>query len=425
VIRRTWPALRSAALLGGFAAAGQAVAMLAAPVLTRLYHVGAFGEFGTFSAVITAIGAVATLKFEQAIVVEAEEDAAEDVLRLCLLVAAAASVLSWPCFALLHATGMPGAGLLVTLGPAALLVVGLVNALGFWFTRARAFRAFGLYQLSRSSFAVLLQGAGGAAGGGAGGLTGGQVAGQGLAMLVLALADRARLARVLRGGWSPARLRAAAWRWRSFALFGAPQTLGHLLSANLPLLLLPLLFGRVEAGLFWLAYRMLILPSQVVTESVRSVFFRRAAELHHTGRPLLGPVLRMQALMAVLCAPVPLLLAAAGPAAFGLAFGPAWSGAGTIAAIIAIPWWLENASMPSAVLISVTERQRAHLAIELGSLLLRAAALLAGARLGGAGSSLWLYAAAASASSLAVIVYAAFALRRPLPPHLKAAPHAA
>ena len=386
------------AVLGSGAAIGQALAVLAAPLLTRRYDVAAFGVFGVFGAITSAIGAVATLKYEQAIVIEADEDVAADLLLLCLLLAVAAALLSAAGFA---AAGQHGT--LLACGPAAILVIGVFNGLNFWFTRRRRFYPLAAYQVSRTAFAVALQLAASTLGRGGSLLVGAQLLGQSLAAALLAGADLRRLLAALGRAFRRHRVAAAARQYRRFPLYGAPQTLGHLLSTNLPLLLLPLLFGPVQTGLFWLAYRMLILPSQILVESVRSVFFRRAADLHAGGQSLNDALARTSARLGLLCAPVVLLLLPAGPSLFAAAFGAQWRQAGTYAAILSLSWWLETIAMPSAVASAVRQLQRPYLGIELCSLSGRAAGLLAGYLLGSATIAIALYALAGGLSSIALM----------------------
>ncbi len=419
-------ALRQALLLGGGAALGQGVAVLSAPLLTRLYDVGAFGVFGSFSAVASCLACVATLRFDQAILLERDEAAAEDVLRLCVLcVGMVTLATAIGATAIGAAAGAAPAsraalsGATLALLPCAVASGGVVPALSLWFVRRERYRPVAAYGAARSMFAVALQaiggalsgrggtGAGMAVGPGAGLLVGGQVAGQALAAIRLAAAGGPALRATLLHGWNAERLREAARRHRGFALYGAPQVLLRLLATSLPAMLLPMFYGTAQAGLFWLAYRMLILPQQVLTESLRPVFFRRAATLHAAGEDARRAALRLAALLGALCLPVAAVLMLAGPALFALVFGPAWRGAGHDAALIALPWCLETMQMPSAVLVAVLRRQRAYLGVEAASLLGRAAALCAGAAWGGPDLAIGLYAGVWAATNAGVIAWMA------------------
>lgn len=406
---------RHVLVLGGGAAFGQAIAIAAAPLLTRFYDAPAFGVFGLFNAVATTLGAVATLRFDQAIVLEPDEGQAGVVLRLSLLASLATALLTLlACLLFATLSASPAGKLLVAFCPLAVLAQGAFWSFNLWLTRVKLFRPLGLYQVTRTGLGSAGQLALGAVAAWPAMLVASQVAAQSLATGLLVAADRARIVAALRANPGLPALRAAATRHRGFAVYGAPQTLLRLLSTNGPALLLPLLFGPAQSGLFWLAYRMLVLPQLVLVESTRSVFFRRSASLHEQGGDLRREMLLATGLIGLLCLPAAALLVTCGPTLFGLVFGPAWRGAGLFAAIIALPWLLETMQMPSAVLVAVLGRQRFYLAVEIVSLAARAAALLIGAQRRSAVLAVALYAVVWAISNLVVI--ARMAARAPRGP---------
>lgn len=408
-------------MMGSGAALGQALAVLSSPLLTRLYEAEAFGIFGAFSAVVTSIGPAATLKFEQAIVLEADDEGAADVVRLCGLCSLGFGLLAALGFSAAILLGQDSwsarnGAVLLGFGPLAVFILGMLNALTFWHTRHRGFHALGIYQASRTGLAVALQFALSLFGRTGGFLIGGQVVGQGIAIGLLAAADQPRLWRILSRGYSWQRLRALVIRYRNFALYGGPQVALRLLSANVPAILLPILYGPTESGLFWLAYRMLVLPNQVLMEGLRNVFMRRAMDVQTAGGDLRRATRQVLGFILLACLPVVLLLFAVGPEMFALVFGPGWRGAGVYARIISIAWLLENLTYPSSVIVSVLELQRAFLVLEIISLVARAAAILLAALWGGAELAVICYTAAASVTALAVVVYIQNAIPRWQPP---------
>ena len=409
--------VKSIMVLGGGAATGQAMAMLFSPILTRLYDVEAFGVFGIFSALVSSIGAVATLKLEQAILLEKDEDGADRVLRTCVLVAAGIAILSacgffaLECFATSPAYRRV-APLLLMLGPINVFALGLFNGVSFWYTRAGAFKPLATYNFLRSAIAVVLQLGAAFVGRSATHLVSGQVAGLAIASLQLIRSGDSRLRSVLFRRYDFAAAVAVVRRYRTFVIFGAPQNLGRLLSQNLPAILLPLLFGPAQSGLFWLAYRMLILPSQIVTESTRSVFFRHAAEALKDGRDLRRVIFKPVLFLGLFSAVVSTVLWVAGPFLFGQIFGAQWREAGIYAALISIAWSFENIGMSSSVMISLLELQRIYLSFEVATVILRGLALYVGYRLGSAELAVALYAAVASLNSVMVIGYVQWALAR-------------
>ena len=73
--------------------AAQLVTVLIAPILTRIYNPGYFGEFAFFLAVVNITVVISTLKYEQAIFLPPEEDKAFNILALSLVFVIGTSLL--------------------------------------------------------------------------------------------------------------------------------------------------------------------------------------------------------------------------------------------------------------------------------------------------------------------------------------------
>jgi hypothetical protein len=103
---------------------------------------------------------------------------------------------------------------------------------------------------------------------------------------------------------------------KDFVLFGTPQSVLNSVSNNIPTLLLASFFGAATSGLFWLAYRLLMLPTLVLTENLRSVLYQRLAELHHKGGDLRPMLWRSSLQLFLLCLPIATVLVVFGPVLF-------------------------------------------------------------------------------------------------------------
>jgi O-antigen/teichoic acid export membrane protein len=177
-------------------------------------------------------------------------------------------------------------------------------------------------------------------------------------------------------------------------------------------LLLTGLFGANETGFFWLAYRMLILPNQILVESMRSVLFQKMSEVHRSGASM-QPMIRRAALqLAMLCSPIALVLLIFGPALFAWVFGPIWAAAGTDAQILAISWMMGNVAVPSSIGAVILGLQRSYFILELVMLGVRALGICIGALLNSSNLALILFSAAAGISNLLLIVIVSVADRR-------------
>ena len=261
--------------------------VLASPILTRFYDPHDFGLFGSFNAIVTTIIAASTLMFHQAIVIEEADRDSVTSTALCLSVATSFALASTGGALLLYGwlTSIFGPGVAVSLcwlGPISILAAALFVTLQSVCIRRQWFKPLALYQVVRSALVVIFQLSLWIIWPNLYGLIIGQLLGQVLALLVLArvwpfLVEAVSATRHLGA------MRHIAVRYSHFAIYGAPQSVLNSLSGNVPTLLLTGFFGANETGLFWLAYRMLILPNQVLVESMRSVLFQRLNEVHLSG----------------------------------------------------------------------------------------------------------------------------------------------
>src|SRR5450631_1051953 len=76
---------RGALTIFGGTASGQALALVSAPVLSRLYSPSNFGVFTVLSSLIAIVGAVAALRFELAVPLPEKERDAQGLVALGLM----------------------------------------------------------------------------------------------------------------------------------------------------------------------------------------------------------------------------------------------------------------------------------------------------------------------------------------------------
>lgn len=378
------PFLKNVLLVGSGAAIGQALLTLFSPLLTRLYTPEAFGTFGSFAAIIGPLTTIVCLRYDSAVVLEDDpRECAKVVLAaglttvlMVLLFVSAVSIFDVQITA---RWGQGTANMLLYLGGPSLLVGGGAAICSGLCTRANQFRILGRCQTARSTGTLSSQAILAALHLSGVGLVIGQLCGQLIGAAVLF----SGAAREALGPWRSIKGK-EIWRkaveHHDFALYSAPQSLINQLTASLPVLLLASLYGAAQAGFFWLAYRMLMLPSLVIAESVRGVFYRRTVTLQKEGKDLTHEMRRTCLYLGAMVVPVVIVLLAAGPTIFELAFGERWAIAGEYARIISVPWMLTVISVPAAVLVRVVRLQRELLIYEIVSVILRTFALVMAAR---------------------------------------------
>lgn len=374
----------SVVTLASGTALAQLLLVLAVPILTRLYTPADYGALAVFSSTLAVLVVFASLRYEAAIPLPQDEAAAGSLLVLTLGIltgmAALVSLLVWLLGdAFVSAVNVPAIRPYLWLIPVGFLGAGIYQALSYWAIRRRDFRRVARTKLSQGAGQVLAQVGLGVAGAGALGLIVGDVIGRVAGAGGLALAAiRGRPA----GRVTPASIRAIAARYRRFPLLITWSGLLNIGSLQLPSIVFSAAFGAAAAGLYALSYKLLVLPTMLVAQSVGQVFLSRAATLATEPEQLRR--LTERTALGLFAAGLPAfgVVALAGPRLFAVALGPQWEESGRYAQILA-PWfalWL--VSNPLSGLLNVREWQGSALAFSGFEFVLRLGALLIGAAKG-------------------------------------------
>lgn len=400
----------SAGTLGVGTGVAQGVTVLASLVISRIFEPSQIGAFGAYLGLVMLIAASPCLNFQQCILLEQKEEGVEGVVALSILVNIALIALVLPVLPALypllaHALPHGVAEMLVVLAPLSLAVTGVYTINQFLSLRSGAVRALANYQISRATLTAVFQVMCHAFG--AMGLAIGQLAGQSIGLMGLSRRNLAVLSPAAKKLREFGTLSALAVRYKRFALFGAPQSILNAVSAGMPTVIISALFGPAEAGFFWLAFRVLSLPSQVVGESLRGALYQTMGEAHRTSRGMRDELVRGTVLCGGICALFALPVLLAGPWLFATAFGVNWRMAGVFAQIAAIAWLLQNTSIPATVAITIHQRQRFYLGLEIVGTAARLGAFALAAHGSDATHGVILYSVAGALQAIVTIVFAA------------------
>ncbi|WP_174873644.1 lipopolysaccharide biosynthesis protein [Vogesella oryzae] len=354
---------RNVATLASGAALAQALPLLFAPLLTRLYTPADFGLLAVFVAWLSNLAVIATARFDMAVVLPKTDTEAARLMRLSLLINTALLLLClllfWPWHqaiaGLLHA---PALAPWLPLLPLGVWLAGCVAAWTAWNNRLRRYAANAQGRVAQSLGVSLLQLAAGWSGLAAAGLIVSQLAGQAIALLALARSDIAARFASLRGH-DRQQLLAVARRYREFPLVNTPHAFVVAFQDSLMLALLTALSGAGIVGQYALVLRVLKLPAALVGQAVAQVVFRDLAEAAAAGRALSGLLKRALLILAALSLLPFGLLAACGGPLFALVFGAGWHGAGQIAAVLAPYFAASFIAGPAFMVPMVIGKQRA------------------------------------------------------------------
>lgn len=362
------------------ALASQAVLLVSAPVLTRIYTPAELGVLATLTAMAALVSPISALHFELAVPIAKGAQQAEDAFRLAcistLLVASIAALVvylgSWH---LLEGPDTEGVTNLLLYVPVSILFTGLSGAILMWAIRHERHVANAGSKLTAATTQSSVQIGAGLAGLGAPGLLLGQLTGQLLGMLTLARNCPAlpRL-KTSNGQWG--NVIKSAIENKNFLIYSAPSSAVNAFGANMPVLMLAAQFDAHVAGLFGMGYRVLQLPARLVGQSIAQVFYSTAAQERSANRlPAAAERLLLATSSLALYTFIPLGLIA--PELFSLAFGKEWREAGVYAQYF-MPWVATAfVSMPVSMIVSVLGEQKNELVLQLVYLVAAVLAALA------------------------------------------------
>lgn len=330
--------LSSILRIGLSGAGAQAVMFLALPLLSRLYSPGSFGAWALIQSAALLVGAIATCRYELAVVLPKQHSEAASVLGLGLILAAAVSVAS--------ALAIPWIGPLLlgddlatgwTAWSIPLLVfLSAANQLALaWCTRMAAFTLYGGAQLGLAvltgALPILLV----TWFPNASGLVLGALMSNAVIDAILWVWIARQFSREhWTGSLSARAMRTAAIDYRAYPFYMTPYTLLGSLRDRAVYFLLGSYSGAAEVGLYSIAQRLTNAPNSLVASALRPVFFQHVLQPGTQGIPRLIEQI-MFWLVALSIPPVTFFFFFP-DRLLALLFGAAWADASTYVMILAI-----------------------------------------------------------------------------------------
>lgn len=321
--------------LAGGTAGGQALTVLVAPVLTRLFSPDSFGTFSYVLAVVTVIASVAALKLELAIPLARNDSDAQRLVRISLFSAAISAIVS-AATVLLFPDSLARL-LQFDLGPSVVWLAILI-LLTSWFVvmgqaalRQREYAAVAKRTLSQALGTAAGQLVAGTITPHATGLLAGQTFGRALGILALSRTNRDLLSRPRHGTYG-----AVLREYRAFPLVFAPSALLNATGSQLPVILITAWYGTEASGFLGIAQRVAMVPAAVIGTAVGQVFCGELSARLRSGnldnrRLYLSSSLRLGAIGVL----ITLVLIALPPLVFPALFGTSWAQAGGFAQAMA------------------------------------------------------------------------------------------
>jgi len=339
-------------LLGGTAMA-QAIPLLAAPFLARIYTPEQFGALALLLAVANPISLVVCGRYELTVVLPREDERANLLARLGLVLAVCITLVLGLVILGMHRSlagllGGDSAVLPLLLSPLLFGLMGFFQPLNNWLIRKEAFRAMGVNKMVQTTGITLVSLVLGWISVEAG-LAWGYLAGW-CAYVLVGIVQAHKNGFRFRPVDVPA-MRAASREHRDFPRYNTLPALLQTAALSIPVFQMIRCFGDDATGQLNLCRQTVLLPVTFFATTWMQVYMQRASR-NVIERNAVMPGLRASSLaLGTMAALMAVTLVAAGPWLFGAVFGSTWIEAGEYARVLALPIALQFVVTPLTVLL--------------------------------------------------------------------------
>ena len=360
----------------------QGLAVLAAPVLTRIYKPSDFGILQIFISVL-GLGLVACSgRYEVAILLPDDEQSATDILAVALLCVCISTLIASALVLGIHLHHLSSPSLLILekylwILPLSLFGAGIYQVLSYWAIRHGQYRQLASTKVVQAGAQVGTQLAGGLLVHGPFvlllGDAVGRIMGSGRFLRDLLHNHAENLKAVRLSG-----MFRAATRYRKYPLISIWGALINSSGLALPSIFLAQYFCTQDTGWFALVNRVLGVPGALIGASIAQVYASEAAKLSHSDPTRLMQIFlkTTRKMLFFGLAPCALFTILA-PVLFQTVFGHAWREAGEYARYMAFMFYASFIDSPLGITLNVLEHQGAQFAWDLSRLILTFLAIAA------------------------------------------------
>lgn len=372
--------VRAVGVLAGGTAVAQGIAVLALPIVTRLYTPVDFSVLAVYAATLSILGVVACLRLEIAIPLPESDAEAVNLLAVALCSSAAFSVLValvvwvWP-MQIVQLLDQPGLQPFLWMLPLGIWLASAYAAVQLWATRKKRFTVIAKTRMSQSLGGVAAKlGLGLWQGFGALGLLLGQLIASGAGVFGLCRDiwrnDSPALSHI---SWQG--MRKALIDYQRFPKFSMLESFANNAAIQLPIIIIAANAIGPEAGYLMLATQAMAVPMSLIGGAVSQVYLSRAPDEFRAQN--LGPFTAqvISGLAKTGVGPI-IFIGMTAPVLFPLIFGGAWQRAGEMVAWMT-PWFvMQFLSSPVSMTLHVTSNQLVALWLQISGLILRVGAVI-------------------------------------------------
>jgi len=358
----------------------QAIPVALTPFLTRVYSPEEFGLYGVYIALISIGTMIATGKLEMAVMIARKKSEAMQLAILSCIFSGLFSIfilfaaIIWgEQIAIL--TAQPDIGEWLYIVPLSIFLFSVYKVLLHWLSRNKLYEMMSHSRVAQSASISILQIIAGLVNKITPGLILADCLGRTISLVIIFKRIRHTFPRP---GFNLLKNLALIRRYREFPFLGSPAGLLNILSLQLPYIIITVIFSSAIAGLYFLVFRVLMMPISLLGESMMEVFRNKAIEnldKYGTCKPVLLKTMRFLIMVGILPT---LLLIIFGQELFAFIFGEEWRKAGFYASILAPMAFFRLVCAPLSGVLFVREKLQLILVLQAVFFLLVALSLILG-----------------------------------------------
>lgn len=336
----------------------QVLLIISSPLLTRLYSPQDFGVFALFIGVIGVLSTVTNLRYEQAIVIPKNNNSANQLVYLSLILNITFSftvfilltLFAKPIFSFFNIETLVAFYWLIPVG---VFFIGCYQALNYWLVRNQDFNTVAKIKIQQSiamiSIQLVLFKLGAIA----------LIVGHSLGQLLGVFKNGIKFLK--NTAFDLEELKNVAREYKKFPIYSTWSALLNSTGGQLPVLLFTAYYSPAVAGLYILTQRVIKGPLAIISQAITQIFI---SDLRTDENKIKDKLIHINNfLISVSIIPLAVLVVA-GEDIFTLIFGADWTEAGVVAAILA-PWmFLVFICSPVSSLVEYKNRQTSFLVFQ-------------------------------------------------------------
>ena len=357
----------------------QLIPVLISPILTRLYSPEDFGLIALYLSIVSIVTVFATGRYELAIMLPKTNSEVRAIIKLsCVII----FVVSFTTLLIVMIFNNEIAAMLGNKNistwlyfiPLSVALTGFYQLVNYILIRDKQFS-----KLAKNKVVVSAVNAGGQLGVGyffktSFGLLLGNISGQLISIFIII--KTTKIKRYFKSTVYP--IKGVAYKYKNFPKYDTPSVLMNVLANQMPLLILGKFFGLEILGLYSFMYKILMMPINLLSNTVLDVFKQKASEdFNNSGECTKIYNKTFRKLLLLGCIPF-IILGLYAPELFGFVFGSKWQAAGDYAQIMTPMLFLKFIVNPLSYTFYIVQKQNIDLFFQVMLFILTACSLTIG-----------------------------------------------